>query len=117
MAIVKMKKLRVMAMADHRDELLKGLLHLGCVEISEPDDKLADPAWSALLKRGTSRLAETKSEITEVNTALDAIKRFAQPKDGLFAPGERSPSRSSSARNPLSVLRKSAAASAVRCRI
>ena len=86
MAIVKMKKLRVMAMADHRDELLKGLLHLGCVEISEPDDKLADPAWSALLKRGTSRLAETKSEITEVNTALDAIKRFAQPKDGLFAP-------------------------------
>lgn len=43
MAIVKMKKLRVIAMADRRDELLKGLLHLGCVEISEPDGKLADP--------------------------------------------------------------------------
>ena len=39
-----MKKLRVIAMADHREELLKGLLKLGCVEISEPDGKLADPA-------------------------------------------------------------------------
>ena len=37
MAIVKMKKLRVMTMASQRDELLRGLLHLGCVEISEPD--------------------------------------------------------------------------------
>lgn len=36
MAIVKMKKLHVIAMADRREELLKGLLHLGCVEISEP---------------------------------------------------------------------------------
>ena len=44
MAIVEMKKLRVMAMASQRDELLRGLLHLGCVEISEPDGKLADPA-------------------------------------------------------------------------
>ena len=84
MAIVKMKKLRVMAMADHRDELLKGLLHLGCVEISEPDGKLADPAWAALLKRGASRLTETRGEITDVNTALAAIKRYAQTKDGLF---------------------------------
>ena len=75
-----------MAMADCRDELLKGLQHLGCVEISEPDDKLSDPDWSALLKRGTSRLTETKGEITDVNTALDAIKRIAQPKDSMFAP-------------------------------
>ena len=84
MAIVKMKKLRVIAMAADRDELLRGLLHLGCVEISEPDGKLADPAWSALLRRGTSRLTETRSEITDVNTALEAIKRYAQTKDGLF---------------------------------
>ena len=86
MAIVKMKKLRVMAMADQRDELLKGLLHLGCVEISEPDDKLADPAWSALLKRGTSDLAKIRTELADANTALEAIKRYAQTKDGMFTP-------------------------------
>lgn len=86
MAIVKMKKLRVVAMADQREELLKGLLHLGCVEISEPDDKLADPAWSALLKRGTSDLAKIRTELADANTALEAIKRYAQTKDGMFTP-------------------------------
>ena len=43
MAIVKMKKLRVMAMADSRDALLRELLRLGCVEISEPAGRLSDP--------------------------------------------------------------------------
>ena len=84
MAIVKMKKLCVMAMAAQRQQLLRELLHLGCVEISEPDGKLADPAWSALLKRENSHLLDTKSEITDVNTALAAIKKYAQLKDGLF---------------------------------
>ena len=84
MAIVKMKKLRVMTMASQRDELLRGLLHLGCVEISEPDGKLADPAWAALLKRESSRLVSTRNEIADVNTALAAIKKYAQVKDGMF---------------------------------
>ena len=79
-----MKKLRVIAMADRREELLKGLLHLGCLEISEPDEKLSDPAWSALLQRENSGLSVTKSEIGDVNTALAAIKRYAQLKDGIF---------------------------------
>lgn len=86
MAIVKMKKLRVVAMADQRDELMKGLLRLGCVEISEPDGKLADPAWSALLKRGTSDLAKVRTELADASTALDAIKSYAQTKDGMFTP-------------------------------
>ena len=71
-------------MADRREELLRELLRLGCLEISEPDEKLADPAWSALLERGTSTLSATKTEIGDVNTALAAIKRYAQLKDGVF---------------------------------
>lgn len=81
-----MKKLRVMAMAGQREELLKGLQHLGCVEISEPDDVLTDSAWAALVKRESSQLPKTRSEIADVRTALDAIKRIAQPKDSAFAP-------------------------------
>ena len=84
MAIVKMKKLRVMAMAEQRDELLQELLHLGCVEISEPTGKLSDPEWAALLKRESSRLVSTKNEITDVNVALAAIKKYGQLKDGMF---------------------------------
>lgn len=84
MAIVKMKKLCVMAMAEQQQPLLDGLLRLGCVEISEPDGKLADPAWAALLKRENSHLLDRKSEITDVNAALAAIKKYAKLKDGLF---------------------------------
>lgn len=84
MAIVKMKRLYVMAMADQQEALLKELLRLGCVEISEPDDKLADPAWSALLERGRSNLVATRTEIADVNTALAAIRKYAQLKDGMF---------------------------------
>lgn len=84
MAIVKMKKLRVVAMAGERDELLRALLRLGCVEISEPDGLLNDPAWSALLRRGASPLMDAKGAIADVTTALNAIRRYAAVKDGLF---------------------------------
>ena len=84
MAIVKMKKLRVIAMASQREDLLQGLLRLGCVEISEPEDKLSDPAWSALLRRSDSALGQTRSEIAEANAALDALRRYCDLKDGLF---------------------------------
>jgi len=84
MAIVKMKKLRVMAMAAQRDALLRELLRLGCVEISEPAGKLSDPAWAALLRRDDSTLAQTKNEQGEAAAALDALKRYGGTKDGLF---------------------------------
>ena len=82
MAIVKMKKLRVIALAPRREELLSSLLHLGCVEISEPD--LSDPVWSDLLRRETSALPETRTEIADGKAALQALKRYGQVKDGLF---------------------------------
>ena len=85
MAIVKMKKLRVMAMADLREELLKGLLHLGCVQIDEPSNALTEPAWARAFYKGTSNLVETRSELAEVNTALEAIKRYSEAKEGMFA--------------------------------
>lgn len=84
MAIVKMKKLRVMAMAAQRDALLRELLRLGCVEISEPAGKLSDPAWAALLRRDASQLAQTKNEQGEAGAALAALKRYGGTKDGLF---------------------------------
>ena len=50
MAIVKMKKLRLMAVRSVRDELLKELLRHGCVEVSEPKE-LQDEAYAPLLQR------------------------------------------------------------------
>ena len=82
MAIVKMKKLRVVAMASCREELLRQLQRLGCVEIREPETAGED--WSGLLQRESSRLAEAKGALADVNTALSAIRRYGQVKDGLF---------------------------------
>ena len=48
MPIAKMKRLQVLALERDHDALLRQLERMGCVEISEPDDKLADPAWTAL---------------------------------------------------------------------
>ena len=79
--IVKMKKLRAIAMADDRKELIEGLLHLGCLEISEPSGRLADPEWAALLRREESALATRRGEIAEVNNALEAIGRYGQSKE------------------------------------
>lgn len=52
MAIVKMKRLRVITLAEQRDELLSRLLHVGCVEVTEPK-AMSDPEWTALLNRDT----------------------------------------------------------------
>ena len=77
-----MKKLRVIAMASQREKLLQGLLRLGCLEIREPDEVGDD--WSGLLEKGSSRLAETRGAISDVNTALSAIKQYGQIKSGIF---------------------------------
>ena len=82
--IVKMKKLRVIAMADEREKLMDGMLRLGCMEISEPTDKLNDPEWTELLHPESSALTQRRLEQSEVNTALDAIGRYGRTKEKLF---------------------------------
>ena len=79
--IVKMKKLRVIAMADERKRLLDGLLHLGCMQFNEPSDKLSDPEWRALLGRQSSALGQRRQELSEVQGALDAIGRYGKTKE------------------------------------
>ncbi len=79
--IVKMKKLRVIAMADERERLFDGLLRLGCLEISESAEKLADPEWAALLRRESSSLSQRKLTLSEVEGALSAVKRYGQAKE------------------------------------
>ncbi len=82
MSIVKMKRLRLIALARDRDELLSSLLHAGCVEVSEPPADLADP----LLRRDKARVAEAKSELAELKQALSVLRRQAPQKEGFLTP-------------------------------
>ena len=82
MAIVKMKKLRVIAMAECRRELLHQLQRLGCVEIREPES--TGEAWEGLLRRESAGPAETKAALADARTALAAAERYGKIKGGLL---------------------------------
>ena len=56
MAIVKMKKLRLMAIRSNKDALLKELICKGCVEFSEIEGEVQDSDFKELLKRESSSL-------------------------------------------------------------
>lgn len=84
MAIVKMKRFRLIAMEQDRAALFSRLQHIGCVEISESEGKLGSPEWSALLRRENSSSSEVKTQISQVQHALDALRKYAPVKTGLF---------------------------------
>lgn len=84
MAIVKMKRLRLMGMRSDRESLLHLLQKLGCVEVDEPAIDLSDPNWSALAKPDSRDLSNAKERSTLLNNALNILKKYAPAKEGLF---------------------------------
>ncbi len=85
MAIVKMKRLRLLGMQSDRDSLFHKLQKLGCVEISEPAIDLNDPDWAALAKPEGRDLAHAREQNNLLNNALETLKKYAPAKGGLFA--------------------------------
>lgn len=85
MSIVKMKRLRLLALSAQRDTLLTQLQRAGCVEVLEPEGALNDPEWMALLSRESTALLAVKSQAAALRAALDAIKRYGpEGSGGLF---------------------------------
>ena len=79
MSIVPMKKLQLIAMRDSRDELLRQLMLLRCVEITELD---ADAA--ADLSPETAHPGELRQSAAELDKAIQILQRYAPVKSGLF---------------------------------
>ena len=87
MAIVKMKRVRLIALARDRDALLSELLHVGCVEVREPEESLLE--GDALLHRDVSALAEARGDLTSLQHAIEVLSRYAPRKKSLFTPRAR----------------------------
>ena len=85
MAIVKMKRLRLLGLRSDRERLLRPLQSLGCVEISEPAIDLSDPDWSALTKPEGGGLAKAREQSQQLTGALEILARYVPAKDGLLA--------------------------------
>ncbi len=84
MAIVKMKRLRLMGMRSDRESLLHLLQKLGCVEVDEPAIDLSDPKWAAVAKPDGRDLSNAKERSSLLNHALSILKKYAPAKEGLF---------------------------------
>jgi len=85
MAIVKMKRLRLIGLQSDREELLRLLQRMGCVEVSEPAIDLSDPQWAALAKPGGRQLAGAKEQGVLLESALAVLNKYAPAKGGLLS--------------------------------
>ncbi len=83
MAIVKMKRLRLLGLRSDRERLLRPLQSLGCV--SEPAIDLSDPAWAALAKPEGAGLSKAKEQYQQLDSALDVLRKYVPTKDGLLS--------------------------------
>ena len=81
MSIVKMKKLSVIAPRSGKDELLKELMLLGCVEPGQ-----AEAPEDTKLRRAPSLAEERREEQARLQRALEILDQYAPVKTKLFAP-------------------------------
>ena len=86
MAIVTMKRLHILALEADRDRLFDDLQRLGCVEVSEPEEKLSDPEWAALVHPDESSLSRQQSLLEQASAALTALDQYAPEKKKLLSP-------------------------------
>lgn len=89
MAIVKMKRLRLMGMRSDRESLLQLLQKLGCVEVDEPAIDLSDPQWAAVAKPDGGGLAAAREQSNLLDQALNVLAKHASFKGGLLRPRPR----------------------------
>lgn len=85
MAIVKMKKLRLIAVRSQQKELMHELMLMGCVEISEP--KETEETLKLQLTRGdTGSLLKDTQHQQRLISALSVLDEYAPAKRGLLTP-------------------------------
>ena len=85
MAIMKMKKLRLMAVRSRKDELLRELIRHGCVEFSELESQIQGSDVEGVLSRESSDAATLKSQLTSLNHAIALLDTYAPKKAKLLA--------------------------------
>jgi len=82
MAIVKMKKLRLMVASSQREELLREIMLLGCVQVSQPPPE--EENEQILLSRAdVPYLLQLKSDQNMLAGSLAVLKRYAPEKGGI----------------------------------
>ena len=85
MAIVKMKKLRLMAVRSSKDQLLRELIRQGCVEFSELEGEVQGSEFEGLVSRESSGLMGFKSQHAALLNAVGILQKYAPVKKPLLS--------------------------------
>lgn len=83
MSIERMKKLRVIALRQQRDELMRELMRLGCVQVVPDTELAADP--DAALRPERADLPRLKTEQSRLDAALKVLDQYAPEKKKLLS--------------------------------
>jgi V/A-type H+-transporting ATPase subunit I len=79
MSIVKMKKLKIMALRSNKDDLLRELMLMGCVEVSEPEE-LEESSISSSVYRDNDGLDQLKMDSDYLNRAIQILDKYFPEK-------------------------------------
>ena len=80
-----MKKLRLLAVRDSKEELLKELIRHGCVEFAETEDALTGSEAAALVHRESSELSKLKTQHQSLVHAINLLDTYAPKKTKLLS--------------------------------
>ena len=81
-----MDKLSIIGLESDKDKLLRDLMDQGTVELIDQSDRLQQEDWAAIVQKDgeEDRVSRVESQLSEVQTALDAIERYDTSKKPLF---------------------------------
>jgi V/A-type H+-transporting ATPase subunit I len=85
MAIVKMKHIRLYGLRSAKDDILKRLQHLGCVEVSEPRDLLEDDELSGKISMEMSQPEVMRTKQAKLQRGIELLDRYAPAKSKLLS--------------------------------
>ena len=80
-----MKKLRLLAVRDQKEELLKELIRHGCVEFSELEGELQGTELEGLLHRENPDVAALRARHGTLNHAIELLNVYAPKKSKLLS--------------------------------
>lgn len=88
MAIVKMKKVTVVAMAEDKQALLNDLMWLSAVEVSPLSEKIDDEEIASLVSTDnvTGNIEDINNKISVLSQALKTYRLYSKEKRSLFTP-------------------------------
>ncbi|MBR3474184.1 MAG: V-type ATP synthase subunit I [Oscillospiraceae bacterium] len=85
MAIVKMKRLRLMLVRSQKEELLRELTRLGCVQVTALEEELQEQESQGLVHRESSELTALKTRHAALERSLELLRRYAPEKKPLLS--------------------------------